>query len=243
MSLEQSCIVICDGTEVALQPLPQHHIFTTLRVSSHKAVLWSWHEERLIRDARLVGSVWERSRKKYIAKVASELQDGAIRITCTSKEWWIHAWKAQIEEEKPLRTRWVDWSHQAPLPASSKHGYRQAAQRCTRELNVDVLLWKDRRGYALEASFGNLFFIGHGCIYTPSADGHILNGVGRRSLIWAAQQMGLCVREESILHTQKGWWMTSALRGIQSLDISTDEPVIYELRKLVHKFWAQNILE
>ena len=105
----------------------------------------------------------------------------------------------------------------------------------TKEYNVDVLLWKNKAGEVLETSFGNLFAISDGSICTPPAQGAILNGIGRRTLIRAANNLGVEVFEVPLLVTKGGWWMTSALRGLQRLDISLDAKIIPILRREIEK--------
>lgn len=236
MLLKEASYVFRNGLPTDVRPLSEHHIFTTLRISSGAPELWKWHESRLIRDARILGVVWDVSRITEIRRVARELFDGVIRISCTETDWWIHGWIRDVDEKTPLSSVWIDWEHRAPLPVSSKHGYRSSAVQRAKDLNVDVLLWRDAKGYVLEASFGNLFSIVDGCLYTPPARGQILDGIGRRSVIAAAQKIGMLVREEDILYTHGGWWMTSALRGIQNLDISTEHVGVEELRRAVHDF-------
>ena len=236
MPQNEPIIILKDGSFSHEESRPEHHIFTTVRIEREKAVLWEQHEKRLLHDARQIGTVWDIRRKEIIDRVAQNLKKGALRVTCTVDSWWIHAWKTSIDESAPLKTCWVEWNHRALLPAFVKHGYRSIANELAKERGVDVLLWKNSKGEALEASFGNIFSIVDGCLYTPPARGNILDGIGRRSLIHVATALGIPVYENPILATQGCWWMTSSLRTLQKLDISKEEECIVPLRRAMNQY-------
>lgn len=229
-------LILKNGVRTQDVILSEHHIFTTVRILMGKVVLWDWHEKRLVHDTQHLGTEWIKRRIDIIESVAAQLHNGAIRVTCTPDSWWVHAWETVIDESKPLRTSWIEWEHRAVLPACTKHGYRSTARQKAKSCKVDVLLWKNKHGEALEASFGNLFSIVGGCIYTPPAKGSILNGIGRRTLIHVATSMGIRVHETPVPVEAGGWWMTSALRGIQQLDISTNDAIVPILRKEISAF-------
>lgn len=228
--------ILKDGIPSKGEHISEHHIFTTVRVLNGRLVLWNWHERRLVHDAQVLGVSWKRERIQVIKDVASQLQNGALRVTCTHDSWWIHAWKTSIDECKPLNTCWMEWERHFSLPASTKHGYRSLSNRITQEQGVDVLLWHSAKGEVLEASYGNLFSIVDGCIYTLPANGAILDGIGRRVLIHVARRIGLEVYEEPVCMDQGNWWMTSALRSLQRLDVSTDDSCIPMLREEIGRF-------
>ncbi|MAA78609.1 MAG: hypothetical protein CL916_05070 [Deltaproteobacteria bacterium] len=232
----KSYLVLKNGVPSQEESIPEHHVFTTIRVYMGKVLLWDWHEERLIHDTKVLGTSWVHSRIEIIKDVAQKLQMGALRITCTVDAWWIHAWETSINESKPLHTCWVEWEHLAPISACVKHGYRSFSRQLTKEKKVDVLLWKNTKEEVLEASFGNLFSIVDGCIYTPPAQGDILDGIGRRTVLHVAKKIGMDIKETPVFVRQGGWWMTSALRGLQRLDISTDDDCIVILREEIERF-------
>ena len=232
----KSYLILKDGVPSQDENISEHHVFTTIRIEMGAILLWDWHENRLIHDTQKMGGSWVRKRIEIIKNVAAKLQIGALRITCTLDSWWIHAWKTSIDECKPLRSCWIEWEHRFALPACTKHGYRSLSKGLTKEKDVDVLLWKNTRGEALEASYGNLFSIVDGCIYTPPAQGNILDGVGRRTLLHVARKVGLYVQEAPVLVENGGWWMTSALRGVQRLDISSEDACIPILREEIGRF-------
>jgi len=200
----------------------EHYVFSTIRVLNGHLCLWAWHEERLKHDAVLVQHSWKHTRVTLIQQLAAELGEGCIRISCTPDGWWIHSWRPIINEDRALSSSWIYWEHRASLPPDSKHGYRKRATRIKAQKGVDVLLWKNQNEDVLESSFGNLFTIRDERVYTPKADGRILNGIGRRLLIKAAESLGIEV-VECALTVDEQWWMTSALRCIQRLDISGGE--------------------
>lgn len=227
--------IIRNGIPSSDISIEEHSIFTTILIEGGQPVFWSWHEERLIRDAQLLGTVWKSERISFIEREASGIEEGALRITCTSTDWWIHTWKTYIDEDKPLKSRWVTWKHESPLPAHSKHGYRKNTKRLCKKYGVDVLLWRDEKGDALEASFGNLVSISSDCLYTHPASGDILDGVGRRWILSVAREFGLDVREKCVPWNEGSWWMTSSLRRVQRLDITPDE-ISTEEKMLIEAF-------
>ena len=220
-------------TPSAFHPISQHSIFTTVCVQWGRLLLWNWHEERLISDIRNVGGTWDKHRIQFLEQVASELQEGALRITCTQTDWWVHTWVPVIDEEHALSSTWIHWEPRFLLPPHSKHGYREGASKKTQEMGVDVLLWHNIRGFALEASFGNLFLCHEDILYTPEL-GNIVPGIGRRWLQHTAKELGIPVMETNLSFHQNGWWLTSSLRCLQRLDVSLPlSTSCLELTKLV----------
>ena len=211
-----------DGYSFHGEPKHPHFIFTTIRIIEGKLIFWEWHEERLLRDSAQIGVRWESSRYPFLCDVAADIDLGALRISCTQNGWWVHTWKSSMKEDTALKTAWIQWEHTAPLPAFSKHGYRKRAQELQETLHVDVLLWYDSSHYVLEASIGSLFRIEQDIVYTPPLDGRILPGIGRRWLFTIAKDLGILIQETNLNWKQKGWWMTSALRSMQKLDVSSE---------------------
>ena len=158
--------------------------------------------------------------EEKIAAVAERLIKGAIRVLVASEEWWLHAWKPQIDETQPLTVCWLEWEPSAWLPAWVKHSNRAEWRVAKQQKGVDEILLYDQQQFVLEASRGNLFLARGDALYTPKANGRILDGVGRRSTIELAKEVGIPVYETNIPPEEGSWWLVSALRNFQRLSVS-----------------------
>lgn len=87
-------------------------------------------------------------------------------------------------------------------------------------------LLKNREGYLAEGLTSSFFFICENCLYTPSLETGILNGVTRRRVLEAARKLGIPAAEgeyrEEILGQADGAFICSSTRGIVPADAIDD---------------------
>ncbi|MEC7985219.1 MAG: aminotransferase class IV [Myxococcota bacterium] len=201
-----------------------HHgyaVFTTLRVAQGRALFWTLHRERLLQSSSYMKISLDMTRiEEDVAVAARRLRTGAIRVLVATEEWWLHAWKPNIDEAQPLTVCWLEWEPSSWLPAWVKHSNRAEWRMAKQQKGVDEILLYDRQKFVLEASRGNLFLARGDALYTPKANGRILDGVGRRSIIELAKDVGVPIYEVNLPPEEGSWWLVSALRNFQRLSVS-----------------------
>ena len=95
---------------------------------------------------------------------------------------------------RPVSVAFVDWEPTPWLPGSVKHTSRAAWQLAARERGVDEVIFVSTDGGLLEANRSNVVAVVDGTVCTSEADGRILAGVTRSTMLEAAGNAGLPVR-------------------------------------------------
>jgi len=123
--------------------------------------------------------------------------------------------------------------------------------------------WVDRRGMEhpdagpgqliydgeelLEAGWANLSAVREGALWTPPADGRILPGIARATLLEIAQELGIPAKEQPIrasdLYTAEETFLTNSVRGIEpaisldGIDLPGRGPLSDRLATALQRRW------
>ncbi len=175
-------------------------VFETMRTYDSKVFKMDEHLNRLELSARfmeipypnieLIRAEIKQARQQNVW-IRISLTKGGQRIIQTGDIDYTRVGKSVEVATIPMTTK--PW-----LPGSIKHSSRAAWNMASKTLGVEEVIFLDDDGNILEANRSNVFSIVEGILITPPADGRILAGITRETIIKAAKDMGLPVRCEAM---------------------------------------------
>ncbi len=197
-------------------------LFETLRAYDGVPFRWDEHIERMTESARSLGMKWgEHAPDKASAKGLLEkngLKDAYLRITMTRG---LHSGDAGLvsdgaptilmvaDECRPpseadyengveavmMKNPWL-----SPLAAHKTLSYLPylAAKQASRDAGARETILCNHFGQLTEGASSNVFVVLSGTIFTPPAEGQILDGIARRVAMKAAGEAGFQVAEDYV---------------------------------------------
>lgn len=221
----------------APRPDPQRGVFETLLVAGGRPAELEAHLARLDASLReLYGAELATGAADLVHAEAAGLGLGRLRLTATPRDGGIEL-KAEAEPLEPtsvfaLAGRSValcshvlpgglgphKWADRTLLEAAQEAA-RHKAPAANSAPPTPLPLLVDEDGCVLEASRANVFAVRDGVLVTPPADGRILPGITRATVIAIARESGREVREEPLrfaeLTDSDEVFLTSSVRGIE----------------------------
>jgi para-aminobenzoate synthetase/4-amino-4-deoxychorismate lyase len=229
-------------------PDPAKGVFESLLVVGGAPVELGAHLARLGRTlSEVYGAELPAEVREQVLPVAVPFELGRLRVTAVPAE-------AGFEIEMAAR----------PLdPAIMFPTAGAALRRVDRPGGHGPHKWVDRRGMEhpddgagqlicdgdelLEAGWANLFAIREETLWTPRADGRILPGTARASLLEIAAEEGIPTQEQPLrpsdLYTAEETFLTNSVRGIEpatSLDgteLPGSGPITHRLAAALQQRW------
>lgn len=118
-------------------------------------------------------------------------------------EWLITAQPAVTPNDEPLHVGVCQSIRTIPSPFSSFKGINAPvyvmASKERAETGFDDLILLDPQGFLAEMTASNLFYLQDETLYTPSLDTGCVNGIARRTILQAAKNKNVQVREGKYL--------------------------------------------
>jgi para-aminobenzoate synthetase/4-amino-4-deoxychorismate lyase len=204
----------------AVCPDPTRGVFTTVLVRNRTPVLAEAHVERLRESAAgVLGRRLDRSALlcQIRESAANAEGEGRLRLTVTAHG---HV-ESDLRPVEPVAGPW----ELAPASLAGGFGAHKWADRnlltrlfpATASDRTDVLLL-DTDGTLLETSRANLFLVFDDGVHTPRADGRILPGIARASVLGLLRRRGIPVYEHDLhltdLTSAAEAFVTNAVRGV-----------------------------
>ncbi len=97
------------------------------------------------------------------------------------------------------------------------------------EQDADDAIMVNTHGHVAEAAASNIFMVSGDVVTTPSLDTGVLSGITRQTVIDLAAQLGLTVRESTVLPGQlraaEEVFLTSSVRGVMPVTRLDNRPV------------------
>jgi branched-subunit amino acid aminotransferase/4-amino-4-deoxychorismate lyase len=198
-------------------------IFETMRTYDGAPFRMDSHLRRLDHSARIMGielnsvAGLKTSIESVLGK-CNPVDDVRIRVTITAGGSRVIDVKT-LDFEKVgafIRVGKLQWDPPNYLPGVIKHGSRASWVVASRHQGVPEVLLVDSAGCILEASRSNVFAVMDGVIVTPKPDSRFLEGVTRGSLIEAASNAGITVRETTLPFdsTYEEFYLSSTLKQL-----------------------------
>jgi para-aminobenzoate synthetase / 4-amino-4-deoxychorismate lyase len=235
-------------------PDPARGLFETLLVADGSPVRAAPHIERLAGSARelfgqdlpaeLPASITEAARPLELGRMRIDLlpEDGGLRFEIKTEPIDPAIFFPDREHGADVRTiRHPDWA------GAHKWADRDWLESVEAELGDVVPLILTADGEVLEAGRANVFIVTEGGIATPPADGRILPGTARASLVDLARDLGIPAAERPLqvsdLEAADDLFLTSSLRGIRpirTLDgspLGPPDPLVATLAAALRSRW------
>jgi para-aminobenzoate synthetase / 4-amino-4-deoxychorismate lyase len=218
-------------------PDPSHGLFETVLVANRAPVELAAHLARLATSVeQLFGQPLPRCVATEAKAVAAGSALGRLRIQVTPAEDGGLRHAAVVE---PIEPAIVFPPHQQGAELRTvlaEHGQgahkwsdRRWLERTEERLGEEVPLLVDGAGIVLEAGRANVFAVLDGTLSTPPADGRILPGTARATVLRLAPEQGIEVEERPLaigdLHRSGEVFLTSSLRGIRPARSLDGEPL------------------
>jgi para-aminobenzoate synthetase / 4-amino-4-deoxychorismate lyase len=217
-------------------PDPARGLFETLLVADGSPVHAAPHIERLARSARelfgqglpteLPGSIDAAARPLELGRMRIDLlpEDGGLRFAIKTEPIDPAIFFPDRKHGADVRTiRHPDWA------GAHKWADRDWLESVEAELGDEVPLILTDGGEVLEAGRANVFVVSEGGIATPPADGRILPGTARASLLDLARDLGVPAAERPLhisdLEAADDLFLTSSLRGIRPVRTLDGDPL------------------
>jgi para-aminobenzoate synthetase / 4-amino-4-deoxychorismate lyase len=210
------------GSDLALLPHPAAGVFTSLHVRSGAAWHLDAHLDRLADSARrLYGKDLPASLAADLHRFLAARPTGRLRITLRPRGGPLDATVAVV----PLDDS-VECTDLAPVVVPGGIGqYKWVDRRLIDRLRQTAkasegvqLLIEDSDGTVLETDRANVFAISGSVLRTPPADGRLLPGIARATVLQLAAASGLAVEAAPLtrrdLLTASEVFVTNSVRGV-----------------------------
>ena len=210
------------GTDLALLPRPAAGVFTSLLVRSGAGRHLDAHLDRLADSARrLYGKELPASLAADLHRCLAARPSGRLRITLRPRGGPLHARVAVVPFDDCF-----EGTDLVPVVVPGGIGAHKWADRRLlgrlREMagasQGAQLLIEDSDGTVLETDRANVFAVSGGVLRTPVADGRLLPGIARETVLQLAAAAGLAVEAGRLtrhdLLTASEVFVTNSVRGV-----------------------------
>ncbi|HTX83251.1 MAG TPA: chorismate-binding protein [Streptosporangiaceae bacterium] len=210
------------GSDLALLPRPAAGVFTSLRVRSGAGRNLDAHLDRLADSARrLYGKELPATLAADLHRCLAARPTGRLRITLRPRGGPLHATVAVVQLDDS-----AEGTELVPVVVSGGIGAHKWADRRllgrlrqTAGVSHEVqILIEDSDGTVLETDRANVFAVRGSVLKTPPADGRLLPGVARATVLQLAAAGGLAVEAAPLtrhdLLTASEVFVTNSVRGV-----------------------------
>lgn len=202
------------------RPDPGQGVFDSLLVVEGEPVELDAHLSRLGRTLlQVFGAQLPTEVREQVIPVAAPFELGRLRVTAVP---------ARVGFEIEMAARPLDPALMFPAAGAALGSVDRPGGHGPHK-------WVDRRGMEhpdagpgqlirdgdelLEAGWANLFAVREETLWTPPADGRILPGIARATLLEIAEEEGIPAQEQPLrpedLYTAKETFLTNSVRGIE----------------------------
>lgn len=240
-------------------------VFETIAVEQGQLCFWSEHWDRWTRGLKTYRLTCPHGPRKLqvLAKEAiahNHIDQGRLRLCCYRDEGRIYVVIVVTDlsrgrGKKPLAVQVSSFtcskSRYSHVKSLSYQPYYDAHQAAC-DTGYDEALLLNPRGYLVEGSTTNVFFVRKGVLCTPAVATGCLNGIVRTQIIKLAPQLGLSVKRgqfrlKQLLHADEAF-ATNSVIGVRAIHSVNDQligeaaPVTQKLQKAYQDLVASQIV-